>query len=261
VAAADAAREAGRLIEEVRASSTRGIAHKADSSPVTLADQRSDALLKTRLGRLLPAAGWLSEESVDDSSRMASEIVWVVDPLDGTKEFIEGVPQYAVAIGLLQRNEPILGIVHNPVTEEVFSAIRGEGASKNGQTVVIAENGAMLASRSEMKRGEFEPFSDWIIEPIGSIALKLALIASGHGAVTLSRGPKWEWDVCAGSLIVQEAGGRVSDMFGEPFRFNNAFPKVRGVLAGAPNAFEQTLTRLRDIGGSDRMAELAAPGT
>lgn len=259
-AAADAAREAGKIIEEVRASNVIGFEEKADLSPVTLADRRSDELLKSRLSSLVPGAAWLSEETADDSRRLTREVVWIVDPLDGTKEFVEGVPQYAVVIALVEKGEPVLGIVHNPTTGEVFSAVRGEGAMKDGAPIVVAESGAMLASRSEVKRGEFEPFGDWELEAVGSIALKLALVASGHGAVTLSRGPKWEWDVCAGSLIVREAGGRATDMLGERFRFNNAFPKVRGVLAGAPKAFDRVLARLREIGGSDRMAELSLPG-
>ena len=256
-AASEAACDAGRVIEAVRASASVSVTEKSDSSPVTLADHQSDQLLHERLQPLVADAAWLSEESVDDTRRVDAEWLWVVDPLDGTKEFIAGVPQYAVAIALCERGEPVLGIVHNPTTGDLFSAIRGQGALKNGARVAVAENGVMLASRSEVKRGEFDVFDDWAIEPIGSIALKLALVASGHGAVTLSRGPKWEWDVCAGSLLVTEAGGRATDMFGQPLRFNNAFPKVKGILAGAPGAVERALGRLREVGGSDRMAELA----
>jgi myo-inositol-1(or 4)-monophosphatase len=188
-AAIEAARDAGRLIQEVRASSAIGVHEKSDASPVTVADHRSDELLKRRLGALVPEAAWLSEETVDDAARLRKRDVWIVDPLDGTKEFISGVPQYSVAIALIHEGEPLLGIVHNPTTGDVYSAIRGDGARKNGVAVRVAEHGAMLASRSEVKRGEFDQFSDWSIEAIGSIALKLALVASGSGSVTLSRGP------------------------------------------------------------------------
>lgn len=254
-----AAGAAGRVIEEVRAATTGvEVTEKADLSPVTIADKESDALLRVRLTALLPGAGWLSEETADDPSRLTHSDTWIVDPLDGTKEFIAGIPQYAVAIGLVHKGEPVIGVVHNPVSGEMFSAVRGGGAWKDDAPILVAEHGALLASRSEVKRGEFAPFTDWRLEPIGSIALKLALVASGHGAATLSRGPKWEWDVCAGSLIVREAGGRASDMFGQELRFNNPHPKVRGVLAGAPNAFARALSRLREVGESERMAELSA---
>jgi myo-inositol-1(or 4)-monophosphatase len=201
--------------------------------------------------------GWLSEETADNPSRLAEGSVWVVDPLDGTKEFVAGVPEYVVAVGLVMDGAPVLGVVHNPRTGDTFWATRGGGAFRNGRAIRVAEGSRLLASRSETKRGEFAPFTEWQVDAVGSIQYKLALIAAGDGAVTLSRGPKHEWDVCAGALIVEEAGGRVTDMFGEPLRYNQPFPKVPGILAGAPEAFARALARLRETGASDRMNELA----
>ena len=80
-------------------------------------------------------------------------------------------------------------------------------------------------------------------------------MACGEGAATLSRGPKWEWDVCAGALIVREAGGVVTDVFGGPLRFNQPFPKVKGIIAGAPAAYRRVLEQVRETGASDRMGE------
>ena len=132
--------------------------------------------------------------------------------------------------------------------------------SKNGERVTVAEGNSLLASRSEVKRGEFAPFmTDWEIRHVGSIEYKLALVGAGEGAVTLSRGPKWEWDVCAGSLIVSEAGGKATDAFGGPFVFNQKLPKVKGVIAGAPLARERALVETLSMGQSDRMKELAMP--
>jgi len=99
---------------------------------------------------------------------------------------------------------------------------------------------------------------DWQVEHVGSIAYKLGLVAAGQGAVTLSRGPKWEWDVCAGALLVEEAGGVATDVFGAPLRFNQPFPKVKGVLAGAPDARRRALAQVSALGPSDRMNELRA---
>ena len=251
-----ATRDAGMLIEAARRSHSLNVRQKGAEGPVTEADRRADDLLRRQLTAIEPA-GWLSEETADDGSRLTSERVWVVDPLDGTKEFIAGVPEYAVAVALVDRGAAVLGVIHNPATGDTLSAMRGQGAHLNGHVVHVAEGDTLLASRSETARGEFAAFqADWKIQSTGSIAWKLALIATGRAAATLSRGPKWEWDVGAGSLIVGEAGGVVTDMFGAELRFNQPFPKTRGVLAGAPAAHARALETLRSIGASDRMSEL-----
>ncbi len=254
-AVADAARRAGEVIQRIRAEGFE-VLSKGDAGPVTRADREADALLRDALPRIVPAA-WLSEETVDDPVRLGAERVWVVDPLDGTKEFVEGVPHYAVAVALVERGEPILGVVHNPSSGETFAGLRGRGATRNGAPIRVAEGRKLGASRSEIKRGEFEPFApDWEVLPLGSIEYKLALVASGALAGTISRGPKHEWDVCAGALLVLEAGGRITDCYGDTLRFNNPFPKSKGVLAGAPAAFDRLRSRLASVGVSDRMDEM-----
>jgi myo-inositol-1(or 4)-monophosphatase len=251
----DAAEAAGRRIQEIR----QGVVTsslKADESPVTEADRAADALLKERLTALLNC-GWLSEETADAPERLSLERVWVVDPLDGTKEFVQQIPEYSVAVALVEGSKPVLGVVHNPAKGRTFWAVKGSGAYRDGERISVSEGNRLLASRSEMKRGEFEPFMPaWDVSQVGSIEYKLGLIAAGEGAVTLSRGPKWEWDVCAGGLIVREAGGVATDVFGGPLRFNQPFPKVKGILAGAPQAYERALEEVRALGPSDRMGEL-----
>ena len=252
-----AASEAASVIQDVR---SRTFEHelKEDRSPVTEADHAADALLKERLLGVLDC-GWLSEETADNEDRLTQSLLWVVDPLDGTKEFIKGLPEYSVAIALVEDRRPILGVVHNPVTGEVFAAVRGGGATKNGKKVSIMEGTRLLASRSEIKRGEFAPFeSDWDVVATGSIEYKLGLVGAGDASVTFSRGPKHEWDVCAGAIVVEEAGGRVSNLFGELLLFNQAFPKTKGILAGAPDAYDRALAQLEKTGASDRMDEFEA---
>jgi myo-inositol-1(or 4)-monophosphatase len=249
----DAARAAGAVIQEVR-SRDFAVASKGAAGPVTEADHRADALLRQRLLDLEPA-GWLSEETADHRDRLGKSRLWVVDPLDGTREFIQGLPEYAVAIALVDRGEPVLAVVHNPATGDMFAAERGGGTTRNGDAVHVAEGRRCLASRSEMKRGEFGPFDDWELVAVGSIEYKLALVAAGDAAMTLSRGPKHEWDVCAGHLLVTEAGGTVTDVFGGPLRYNQPFPKTRGVLAGAPEAYHRATELVRQTGASDRMKE------
>lgn len=254
-AVAEAARRAGEVIQKVRAEGYE-VLSKGDAGPVTRADKEADALLRDALPRIVPAA-WLSEETVDDPVRLQAERVWVVDPLDGTKEFIEGVPHYAVAVALVERGEPILGVVHNPSSGDTWSAFRGGGVFKNGKPVRCAAGRKLGASRSEIKRGEFEPFAkEWVVLPLGSIEYKLALVASGEIAGTVSRGPKHEWDVCAGAILVLEAGGCITDCYGDTLRFNNPFPKTKGVLAGAPESFALLKARLAEVGVSDRMDEM-----
>jgi myo-inositol-1(or 4)-monophosphatase len=256
---ADAARRAGGVIQQVRAEGF-DVLHKGNAGPVTEADRRADVLLRTELTALC-AAGWLSEETADNPDRLPAEAVWIVDPLDGTKEFVKGLPEYVVAIGLVVGGVPTLGVIHNPQTADTFWAERGAGAFRNGSRIHVTDGNRLLASRTEMTRGEFAPFDGWQVDAIGSIQYKLALVAAGEAAATLSRGPKHEWDVCAGALIVAEAGGRVTDMFGEPLRYNQVFPKVPGILAGAPDAYARALKRLQETGASDRMDELANRGT
>ena len=226
VAAAEAA---GRVIQEIQDSDFE-VEHKGDAGPVTLADREADALLKSNLLQLVPA-GWLSEETVDNPKRLEEGRLWIVDPLDGTKEFVSGRPEYCVAIALVEDGEPVIGVVHNPATGDTFRAERGRGAFRNGVAIGVREGRKLLASRSELKRGEFEPFeADWDVTATGSIQFKLALIAAGEAAATFSRGPKHEWDVCAGALIVAEAGGLATDLFGGELNYNQAFPKVKGIL-------------------------------
>ncbi|HEX7959564.1 MAG TPA: 3'(2'),5'-bisphosphate nucleotidase CysQ [Terriglobales bacterium] len=250
----ECAAEAGNLIEDAGRQGFK-VAVKSGSDPITDADRLSDDFLREALPRL-EAAGWLSEETSDDTSRLHRELVWVVDPLDGTKEFIERIPQYSVAIALIQDGYPILGVIHNPATKATFSAERGMGAWHDGKRLWVAEGSVLLASRTEMKAGEFAPFSAWRVESMGSIALKLAQVAAGRAGVTLSRGPKWEWDVCAGALLVSEAGGTVLDIWGSELRFNKKFPKVKGIIAGAPTSAEHARATAFAAGALNRMNEL-----
>ncbi len=299
-----AAREAAERIQAIRELPVAAD-YKHDQSPVTRADREADALLKERLTALVPGAAWLSEETADRPDRLGARRLWVVDPLDGTKEFLENVPQYTVAVALVEDGRPVLGVVVNPASGEAFWGAAGCGAfgsaggaggggraaerqSGREERLAVRDGDLILASRSEIRRGEFEPFgvsggegtvlepggsdgvvggstrhvpragggSGWAVTGIGSIEYKLALVAAGRGAVTFSRGPKHEWDVCAGALLVQEAGGRATDLFGEPLVFNRPFPKTKGILAGAEGAYARVLARIREIGASDRMAEL-----
>lgn len=213
------------------------VQEKSPDNPVTEADFAADTLLREKLGALLPEAGWLSEETADTAERLEKEWVWVVDPLDGTKEFVMGIPEFSVSVGLVQNGRVVLGVVYNPAANELYTAVRGQGLRLNSNPVTVSERaelaGALVdASRSERKRGEFAPFEEVLeLQTMGSIAYKLARTAAGQADATWSRGPKHEWDICAGVLLVEEGGGTCVDLDDAPFVFNQSFPKVNGIIA------------------------------
>lgn len=221
-------------------------AHKGNDDPVTSADLETNRVLKELLLGNFPGDGWLSEETRDSAERLIRERVWIVDPIDGTKEFVSRIPQFAVSVALVEAGVPIIGAVYNPLSAELFTAVRGQGAKLNGHPVQadhpMADRLVVLASRSEVNRGEFRLFaasSDII--PAGSIAYKLALVAAGRADATWSLGPKNEWDIAAGVLLVDEAGGSVTDQEGQTFRFNQANTLVNGIIATSTAARDTVL--------------------
>jgi myo-inositol-1(or 4)-monophosphatase len=234
------------------------VSHKSPGQPLTDADLAADALLRAELGGSRPGYGWLSEETADGPDRLGRERVWIVDPNDGTRSFIAGRPEFAISIGLAERGTVIAGVVYNPARGELFYAQRGGGAflrRDDGADVPLRATGdagpaepVLLASRSEIAAGEFDPFSGaWRIEPVGSTAYKLARIAAGSGHAFLSRGPKSEWDICAGALLVSEAGGRATDLTGSEPGFNRADPYVHGILATNGALHESLLRRVAEL--------------
>lgn len=226
---------------------------KERGDPVTEADR----LVNERLHELLPrdGEGWLSEETVDDRKRLATKRVWVVDPLDGTREFVERIPEYCVSIGLVEEGEPVAGGIANPATGEVMIGGLGLGLWLNGEpatTVARAslEGALVLASRSEVKRGEWERFQgdSFRIQAMGSVAYKLALVAAGKADATWTLVPKHEWDVAAGVALVRAAAGEVFLPTGRPRRFNAANPKLPGLIASG-TSLAQPIRQLLGVPG------------
>jgi myo-inositol-1(or 4)-monophosphatase len=236
--------------------SSYDVTDKSPDNPVTDADFASDALLKERLQALLPEAGWLSEETADTQDRLDKRLLWCVDPIDGTKEFIMGIPEFTVSVALVEDGLPILAVIYNPDTRELYSAAKGHGFSFNGKPATASDrselSGAIIdASRSERKRGEFEPFeASMEIRTMGSVAYKLARVASGQCDATWSRGPKHEWDICAGVLLVQEAGGVAVDLSNRPITFNNEFVKANGIIADNGHLHDQVVDALAPYGAA-----------
>ena len=235
-------RQAGQAIFQMAAEGFE-TAYKANEDPVTTADLKADSILREGLTKDFPGTGWLSEETRDDYSRLDKNLVWVVDPIDGTKEFVSGIPEYAVSVALVEDGLPILATVYNPATEELFAAVSGQGAWLNEEAInaehELTAKPLLLASRSEIRRGEFEPFELFArIRPCGSIAYKLALVAAGMADATFSLGPKNEWDIAAGVLIVSESSGNATNRNGVPFTFNQRSTLVDGIVATTRHALQ-----------------------
>jgi myo-inositol-1(or 4)-monophosphatase len=224
--------------------------YKAGHDPVTEADKAVDAALRQEL--LRDGEGWLSEESVDDQSRLDKKRVWIVDPLDGTREFIAGIPEFCVSVAMVQDGIPVAGGVCNPATNEVFLGSLESGVTYNGKPARASQRkslqGALvLASRSETKRGEWKQFEKGLLEvrPVGSVAYKLALVSVGRADATFTLTPKHEWDVAGGAALVSSAGGFVSTLQNSALQCNNKSPLLSGLLACGPFLRDELLSLLR----------------
>ncbi len=216
------------------------INYKEDESPVTIADFETNEFLKKHLLELMPEAGWLSEEEVDNAERLKKEYVWVVDPLDGTKEFVEKIPDIAISVGLVKNNIPILGAVINPITKECGinnfdGGIDFWNIEKKEESLAI-ENAHMIVSRTEYKKGKIKPFESFYknIRPVGSVAYKLLRIAAGADHLYFSVEPKSEWDICGGISLINSVGKRYIRFDGEKNLFNQKDVRIlSGAVAGS----------------------------
>lgn len=215
---------------------------KADNAgPVTEADLEVDAALRSHLLAERPDYGWLSEETDDDKARLDMDRVFILDPIDGTRAFIAQEDSWAHALAVAERGVVTAAVVFLPVTGELFAAARGQGATLNGDPIRVspqpqADGASMLTTHRFMEpqnwpggvpqvRRSFRP----------AIATRMALVAQGRYDALLTLRDAWEWDIAAGALLIEEAGGIVTDRLGNGLRFNAAFPKAKGVLAAGPS--------------------------
>lgn len=211
----------------------------------------SEALRDALLG---PGEGWLCEEHVDDRARLGCEVVWVVDPVDGTTELINGLPEWSISVGLLIAGTPLAGGIYNPWTRELFLGALNQGVTYNRQQVRTGKrtslDGALiLASRQEFTRGEWTRFQgrNFSIRPTGSIAYKLALVAAGVADATWTLSPKNEWDVVAGVALVRAAGGRVSFPGKAEFQFNRKETQLPGLIASGEGIWREVGCLLAEV--------------
>jgi myo-inositol-1(or 4)-monophosphatase len=225
---------------------------KTNNDPVTTGDFTVNNILQEEFSKHFPDIGWLSEETRDNAKRLTKEFVWIVDPIDGTKEFVMGIPEYSISVALVRNGTPVIGLILNPLRDEMYTAIKGKGAFLNGKSIQVKETlddkPTIVASRSEIGRGEFEPFEHLSkVIPTGSIAYKLALVAAGKVDGTFSLGPKNEWDIAAGCLIIEEAGGNVSDKYGQGFKFNQKDTLVNSIVGTSEAASKQIFNMIQEV--------------
>jgi myo-inositol-1(or 4)-monophosphatase len=217
---------------------------KSGGSPVTEADIGVDTFLRVRLSALLPEAAWLSEETVDDALRLTRRFVWVVDPIDGTRAYMSGSPDWAVCVALLDEGVPILGVVHAPACAATYTAIAGSGAKRNGEAIRASSGrtlaGARIAGPKPMldALARVQPFE--AVGKIPSLALRLTRIADGTIDAGLISPDARDWDLAAADLVLREAGGRLSGGDGGPVTYNRPVP-VHGMLVASSDALAAPL--------------------
>ena len=217
---------------------------KTPGSPVCDVDLEVDALLKERLTALLPDAGWLSEETADDRARLAHERIWVVDPIDGTRDYLRGRPGWAVSIALVEQGRPVIGVLDAPARGERWIATAGAGATRNGIPVAASCRRVFSGARvptDSLPRVDADLIA--VAKP-NSIALRIAMVAADEADLVATLRWGHEWDIAAAILIAREAGAAVSDALGQPLAFNTPSAQAFGVLVSAPAIHAAALARL-----------------
>jgi len=215
---------------------------KASGDPVTAADIELDKVLRKTL--VDADDGWLSEETDDDLTRLKKRRVWIVDPLDGTREFVDGIDEWCISVALVSDGQVTAAGIYNPAADRLFLGSTQTGVTLNGRPVATSTQATLtgariLASRTEVGKGLWERFADseFTIVPVGSVAYKLALIAAGLADATFTLVPKNEWDVAAGTFLVTAAGGKVIDTQGRTLTFNRPRTLRAGLVAAGPKLF------------------------
>ncbi|WP_068073490.1 3'(2'),5'-bisphosphate nucleotidase CysQ [Novosphingobium lentum] len=219
---------------------------KEPDSPVCEADLAVDAFLKRELNALLPSAGWLSEETADDARRLDGELCWLVDPIDGTRDYIRGRPGFCVSVALVSAGRPLIGVLDAPARGEYWMAIAGQGASRNGQPVTSSQRTQLAGARVPADMLAKVDADLITVDKPNSIALRIAMVGADEADLLATLRWGFEWDVAAATLIAREAGATVSDAFGQPLAFNKRDPRAFGVLVTAPAIHEAAIARLAE---------------
>jgi myo-inositol-1(or 4)-monophosphatase len=232
----DTVREAGALALSLFRTELKNWT-KGASSPVSEADIAVNDLLESRLRSATPDYGWLSEESADDEQRLGERLVWIVDPIDGTRGYLAGREDWCVSVALVEDASPLLAAVFAPASDEFFFAVRGQGAARNRVPVYATVGTEMDFSRVAGPKPLVERLSrssdEVTLHPrIGSLALRLCRVAQGSLDAAFAGGQSRDWDLAAANLIVQEANGNMTTLSGDTILYNRR-EVTHGVLVAA----------------------------
>lgn len=223
---------------------------KEGGTPVSEADIVIDRHLRGALGAARPEYGWLSEETEDNTARLTRRRVWVVDPIDGTRAFLEGVPHFCHAVALVEEGRPVLAVLYNPAIQEFYEAIAGQGARLNGRVIRVSDRreieGCRMAAYGPMFTHPAwrERWPEMEIIQRDSVAYRLALVASGVADAAFGLNTKSDWDLAAADLIVHEAGGLVSSHDGKQLVYNQEDTLQRSFLAAGPAMYAALFARI-----------------
>jgi myo-inositol-1(or 4)-monophosphatase len=227
---------------------------KEPGSPVCAADIEVDAFLKHELGVLLPSAGWLSEETADHPERLERGLCWLVDPIDGTRDFLRGRTGWAVSVALVSEGRPLIGMLSAPARDEQWSAFAGQGARRNGEALRASRRTQLAGARVPTDSLPREDLDLVAVDKPNSIALRIAMVGADEADLLATVRWGFEWDIAAATLIAREAGAAVTDAFGRPLNYNKRDPRAFGLLVSAPGIHTAAVNRL-----AERAAQLSRP--
>jgi myo-inositol-1(or 4)-monophosphatase len=237
--------EAGR-IAAARSGSTYRRWEKVPGHPVCEVDLEVDAFLREHLSALDPEAGWLSEETLDASDRIERRRLWVVDPIDGTRDYLRGRSGWAVSVALVQDRVPVIGVLDAPDRQEHWTAAAGQGARLNGNLIGASKRTELAGARVPAEKLAGADVDLVAVAKPNSIALRIALVAAGEADLVATLRWGFEWDIAAAALIASEAGAIVTGALGQPLAFNTASGEAFGVLVSAPGIHAAAVERLRE---------------
>ena len=247
----DAAKQAGDIACRYTGATARRWDKPDGTGPVTEADLAVNAMLEDKLQQARPDYGWLSEETEDTPDRMDRNRVFIIDPIDGTRSFAEGASTWAHSLAIAEAGEVIAAVIYLPQRQLLYSAAKGHGATCNGQPIRVSpvddlSAAEVLAAKPSLVAQNWQNGTPpaFIRMHRPSLAYRLARVADGRFGAMLTLRPSWEWDIAAGALILQEAGGVITDRAGDKLRFNNAQPRLNGVVAGNPALHHEIITAL-----------------
>jgi myo-inositol-1(or 4)-monophosphatase len=228
-----------------------------DNSPVSEGDIAVNNLLRIRLNALAPEAGWLSEETDDDLAGRAMSRAWIVDPIDGTRAYITGRPDWTISVALVEDGRPVLAALYAPVSDEMFLAVRGRGATLNGAGINVSNGLALAGARLAGPQRYLDKLAglnpDILPQPkVHSLALRFARTAHGALDAAFASPGSHDWDLAAADLLVHEAGGVMTDFAGQPLRYNQPHTVHRALIAAGPARHATLIELVRD-----RQAEFA----